>query len=162
MKTLTKEQKEWFKDIGETHRATVLKDKYTKTKNTPAICYLLKDGTTNVIIVESGEDSPMKALKPLVEKFQPEAYVFCAESWVLVKPKNSKLTLEELQEQYPDGIRNHPDRKEHLIFMKGTVQGYRYLENFEIIRSKSKRITKLKRLDKFLGEKQKLESDRIP
>ena len=161
MKTLTKEQKDWFKDVGETHRETVLKDKFTKTKNTPAICYLLKDGTTNVVFVESGDVSPMQALKPLVEKFQPEAYMFCAESWVLIKPKHDKLSMEDMRKQYPDGIRNHPDRKEHLIFMKGTMQGYRYLENFEIKRSKNKRITKLIQLDKPKS-KQKLESDRIP
>ena len=162
MNTLTKRQKEWFKDIGETHRDTVLKDKFTTTRNTPVICYLLKDGTTNVVFVESGEESPMKALKPLVEKFQPEAYLFCAESWVLVKPKNAKLTIKELRELYPKGIRNHPDREEHLIFLHGTMSGYRYMENYEIKRNKTKRITKLIQLDKTKSKKQKLESDRIP
>jgi len=161
MNTLTKEQKDWFKEIGETHRATVLKDKYTTKKDTPPICYLLKDGRTSVVFVQTESSvSPMQALKPLVHEFQPEAYLFCAESWVLVKPRHSKLTLEELRKQYPDGIKNHPDRQEHLIFMKGTRQGYKYLENFEIKRSKNKRITKLIPLAN--SKKQKLESDRIP
>jgi len=166
MKRPSKELQHWFKEVAKNHRKAILHDKFTKEANSPPVVYLKKGDELNMVAIKSEDESPMSALKAIVNHFVPEAYLFCAESWILQQQKDDpdNLTLEELREKYPDGIKDHPNRSERLIEVSGTIEGYRNMEMYEIVRYKNHRIKKLVKESSMQDGKggNRLESDKIP
>ena len=119
-KTITQKYEEFFLDCISNHITAMVKDRYSKTDQTPPITYMLKDGTRTAAWMKAPEGvSPMNGLKPLINETKPECYVFCSEVWVSQKGKK---------------------KTERMIAICGQYDGQTKLKIHKIIRDKTKRI----------------------
>ncbi len=162
---MKQEHRAFFDTIIKKHIETMKRDKYTKTKESVPVCYILeRSGRLNVVLVVApNNQSPMNALKHVVKQFNTEAYVFCAEAWMKQLDK-SKTTKEEqktaMQRMERYGVRNEPDKTEIFIAVCGTMSGHVHVDHYQIKRDKSKRIVDLVKNIKM--SKMEMESRKIP
>jgi len=161
----TKKQQKWFDKVAESYRRSILIDRFTSDRSSPACCYVLqKEEKMLQVFIMSPNQSPMNDIKPILSKYKAEAYVFCCEAWIVIeKMDGKKPSMEEVNKKFPKGLKDHPKRQERLIQVFGTTDGYRYMEQFDIIRSKNKRIIELVNCKEPKQLKQpKFVSDKIP
>jgi hypothetical protein len=132
------------------HTKAVLTDTLTSERNSPPVVYMHKGSQRTVVFIVPGEDeSPMDCLKTVVAKFNPDAYIFAAESWLKVidsKTKEGKALGKKLASG-KIRVKDQADKEENLIFTYGIKNGEKGMRLFNIVRDKTKRIIELPQRD---------------
>lgn len=128
------------------HTISILKDELTAERNSPPVVYLQRGTERTMVFVVPGDDkSPMDCLKTIVRKFNPDVYIFAAESWLKVIDRKNKKE-KALGERLASGeirVKDQADKEENLIFTYGLKNGEKGMRLFNIVRDKTKRIIEL-------------------
>lgn len=121
------ESKKFFEDVIALHIKAFKEDAVPST----AVLYMLKDSKVIVSPIITASTSPADYVKEIVDNLVPQAYMFCAESWV------KKMDVKDIKKFVGGKIKDDPNKEECLVCVGRTIDGkLKYDKMYDIRREK--------------------------